>query len=79
MNDPDLGPKLIIGGIVFFVFGLIYQFKPDLFKRWFWKRTSIAQRLLSPEAYIKYMRGLGWLYILGGLLAFIYGLSLSMR
>lgn len=79
MNDPDLGAKLIFGGAIVFAFGVIYQFKPDLFKRWFLKRTSIAQRLLSPEAYTKYMRGLGWLYIVSGLLALGYGLSLNMR
>ena len=67
--------QLVIFGIVLIAFGVIYQVKPNLFKRWFWKRTSIAQRLLSPEAYIKYMKGLGWLYIIGGIVLCIIGFA----
>lgn len=36
--------------------GAMYEIKPDLFRRWFWRKTSIAQRALSPENYIRYMR-----------------------
>ena len=66
---------LVILGIILIVFGIIYQVKPDLFKRWFWKRTSIAQRLLSPEAYTKYIKGLGWLYIIGGIILCVIGFA----
>jgi hypothetical protein len=62
-------------GIVLISFGVLYQIKPNIFKRWFWKKTSIAQRLLGPEAYVKYMRGLGILYILGGVAFCINGMS----
>jgi uncharacterized protein YjeT (DUF2065 family) len=68
---------LVILGIILIVFGIIYQVKPDLFKRWFWKRTSIAQRLLSPEAYTKYMKGLGWFYIIGGIILCVIGFAHS--
>jgi hypothetical protein len=46
--------------------GVLYILKPDLFRRWFWNRTSIAQRALSPEGYLRYMRGVGVVQILLG-------------
>ena len=58
-------------GVVFIIFGIIYLIKPDLFRRWFWKKTSIAQRLLSPEHYILYMKILGIIFILGGVILFL--------
>lgn len=57
-------------GIAFVALGLLYVVKPDLFRRWFWTRTSIAQRLLSPEGYITYMRVLGLVVVLIGLILF---------
>ena len=53
--------------------GALYQLKPDLFRRWFWKKTSIAQRNLSPENYIRYMRLLGAAFIVVGLVLVLRG------
>jgi hypothetical protein len=53
-------------GAVLIGFGVLYQVKPNLFRRWFWTSTSIAQRLLGPAAYERYMRGLGLCYIVAG-------------
>ena len=50
--------------------GLIYLIKPDLYRRWFWKRTSLAQRLLSPENHLLYMRFLGFVFLVLGLILF---------
>lgn len=57
----------IIIGIFLILLGILYQIKPTIFKRWFWTKTSIAQRMFSPEAYEKYMRILGILLILIGI------------
>jgi hypothetical protein len=67
--------EIIVAGVVLTILGIIYRVKPDLFKRWFWKKTSIALQMLNPEAYVKYMKGLGWLYILGGLAVCAFGLD----
>ena len=53
--------------------GAMYEIKPDLFRRWFWRKTSIAQRALSPENYIRYMRLLGAVLIVAGLILVVRG------
>ena len=58
-------------GIGFICLGILYMVKPDLFRRWFWTRTSVAQRLLSPEGYLTYMRILGGVIALVGLFLFL--------
>jgi hypothetical protein len=65
--------KWHFAGLVLVACGTIYLARPNLFRRWFWMRTSIAIRLLSPEAYVAYMRGLGVLLIAGGIASFVYG------
>jgi hypothetical protein len=35
---------------------VLYLIKPDIYRRWFWKRTDVAQRMLSPEQYLVLMR-----------------------
>jgi len=57
--------------------GILYLLKPDIFKRGIWKRTSIAQRRLSAEGYIKYMRGVGVAHIVLGLVVLLWGWSNS--
>jgi hypothetical protein len=59
-------------GIALMIVGLVYVLKPDLFRRGLWKRTSVAQRLLSPTGYIRYMRGFGIVQIvIGSALVFL--------
>ena len=48
------------------VIGVIYILKPDIFRRGIWKETSIAQRMLSPEGYLKYMRWVAAMHIATG-------------
>ena len=54
-------------GIALIALGILYVVKPDLFRRWFWTKTSIAQRVLDPESYLTYMRILGVVVALVGL------------
>jgi hypothetical protein len=54
-------------GLVLIAIGILYLRKPDLFRRGIWLKTSIAQRALSPEGYLKYMRGLGVFHIVLGI------------
>lgn len=48
--------------------GLLYSLKPNIFQRGVWKRTGIIQRILGPEKYLVFMRGLGIFLIMIGLL-----------
>jgi hypothetical protein len=41
-----------IGTFILIVWGGILVLKPNLFVRGIWKRTDIAQRLLSPKGYL---------------------------
>ena len=59
MRDLLLG-AMMIG------FGAVYLWKPDIFRRGIWMKTSIAIRLLSEDNYKTYMRGLGIILILIG-------------
>jgi len=40
-------------GLALIALGIVYLLKPGLFKRGLWLRTSIAQRTMSPEGYLK--------------------------
>jgi hypothetical protein len=62
----DTGASMI-AGIVLIAIGVIYLVKPTLFRRGIWLKTSIAIRVLSEENYIRYMRILGVVLIVGGL------------
>jgi len=62
-----------LAGIAFIAIGILYIVKPDLFRRWIWTRTSIAQRALSPQGYLNYMRILGGVIILVGIFIVIKG------
>jgi hypothetical protein len=59
--------------IMLIVLGAVYLAKPDIFKRGIWVKTSIAQRTLSPTNYVRYMRGLGVVFIIIGLALIITG------
>lgn len=59
------------GGLFVLICGIVFLLKPDIFRRWFWKRTDIAQRVLSAEAYIRYMRGMGILSIVLGIVVIL--------
>jgi len=57
--------------------GVVYILKPDIFRRGIWKHTSIAQRTLSPEGYLKYMRWIGVFTIALGILFVVLGYAKS--
>jgi hypothetical protein len=46
-------------GVFLITVGVLYLRKPNLLRRGLWMKTGIAERNLSPGAYIKYMRGVG--------------------
>jgi hypothetical protein len=54
-------------GVMLMGIGFIYMWKPNLFRRGIWLKTSVAIRLLSEENYIKYMKGVGAVCIVIGL------------
>ena len=53
-------------GIFLIVLGVIYIIKPGIFKRWFWKKTDIAQQVFSEKNYRIYMRVIGAIAIFAG-------------
>jgi uncharacterized protein YjeT (DUF2065 family) len=63
---------MAVWGIVLIAFGTLYLIKPDIFQRWFWKRTAISQRLLTPEKNKVYMRILGSVFIVVGIVLLVF-------
>ena len=59
------------------IVGVIYILKPDIFRRGIWKHTSIAQRSLSPEGYLKYMRWVGVITTGLGIMFLVMGYAKS--
>jgi hypothetical protein len=64
--------SMAVWGIVLIAFGTLYLIKPDIFQRWFWKRTAISQRLLTPEKNKVYMRILGSVFIVVGIVLLVF-------
>jgi hypothetical protein len=62
-----------IYGIALILIGLIYLWKPTMFRRGQWMKTSIAIRMFSEENYTRYMRVLGLIFIAAGIGLVIYG------
>ena len=60
-------------GVFLIAYGILLVRKPNLFRRGIWMKTGIAQRNLSPEAYIKYARGVGVFNIALGIAFFVWG------
>ncbi|MGB9476052.1 MAG: hypothetical protein WCE87_13380 [Candidatus Udaeobacter sp.] len=55
------------GGLALIAIGMLYRRKPDLFKRGSWLKTDVAQRTLSRQGYLKYIRGVGVFHIVLGI------------
>lgn len=64
-------------GLVLIVFGVIFLVKPTIFRRGIWLKTSIAVRMLSEENYVRYMRVLGAVFIVAGLVLLIRAMVLA--
>ena len=60
-------------GVFLIAVGILYLRKPNLFRRGIWMKTSIAIRNLSPEGYLKYMRGVGVFNIVLGIALLAWG------
>jgi hypothetical protein len=65
---------LVVYGIVFILFGAVYIWKPTIFRRGLWMKTSIAIRVLSETNYTRYMRGLGVIFVVAGIALIVFGL-----
>jgi uncharacterized protein YjeT (DUF2065 family) len=59
-------------GIVLILLGLVYLWKPTIFRRGVWMKTSIAIRTLSDTNYTRYMRGLGVVCIAVGIFLVLF-------
>jgi uncharacterized membrane protein YidH (DUF202 family) len=64
LNSPVL-PFVLIG------VGVLYLIKPDIFQRWFWKRTAISQQIMTPEQNKVYMRVLGAVFVVVGIVLLV--------
>ncbi|RZL32912.1 MAG: hypothetical protein EOP35_19100 [Rubrivivax sp.] len=58
--------QLTLVGMVLAGCGMLYLRRPALYRRGVWMKTSIAIRLLSEEAYRRYIKGLGVAFIVAG-------------
>jgi hypothetical protein len=54
-----------------FAIAIVYLVKPTLFRRGIWLKTSIAVRTLSEQNYVRYMRAMGALLVIVGLLLIV--------
>ena len=61
----------MIAGFVLAAIGVVYLVKPTLFRRGIWLKTSIAVRTLSEQNYVRYMRAMGVLLVIVGLLLIV--------
>lgn len=60
-------------GLLLLALGAAYLRWPNMFRRGIWLKTSVAMRTMSPERYTSYIRGLGVLMIVFGVISVIYG------
>jgi hypothetical protein len=61
----------MVAGFVLAAIGIVYLVKPTLFRRGIWLKTSIAVRTLSEQNYVRYMRIMGALLVIVGLLLIV--------
>ena len=59
-------------GIALILIGAFYVWKPTIFRRGLWMKTSIAIRTLSETNYTRYMRGLGLVLIVAGVVLILH-------
>jgi uncharacterized protein YjeT (DUF2065 family) len=60
-------------GLILAAFGIVYLLKPNIYRRWFWKKTDIMQQKLSLENYTRYMRITGAIFLVIGLVLMFIG------
>jgi hypothetical protein len=68
----------VIYGIGLVIVGSIYVWKPTIFRRGLWMKTSIAIRTLSETNYTRSMRGLGVICVVAGIALILGNLTASL-
>jgi hypothetical protein len=63
---------MVVYGIALILIGAFYVWKPTIFRRGLWMKTSIAIRTLSETNYTRYMRGLGLVLIVAGIVLILH-------
>jgi hypothetical protein len=63
---------MVIYGVALILIGAFYVWKPTIFRRGLWMKTSIAIRALSETNYTRYMRGLGFVCIVAGIILIVH-------
>jgi hypothetical protein len=61
----------MVAGLALVAIGIVYLVKPTLFRREIWLKTSIAVRTLSEQNYVRYMRAMGALLVIVGVLLIV--------
>ena len=64
-----------LAGWLLIIAGIVYLAKPNVFRRGMWVKTSIAQRHLSPEGYVRYMRVVGLSCVVVGIVLLVWTCS----
>jgi uncharacterized membrane protein HdeD (DUF308 family) len=70
----ERGDRMVVG-VALILLGLLYVWKPSIFRRGVWLKTSVAVRTLSETNYTRYMRGLGIVLIVVGLALVVMALA----
>ncbi|MFO1414829.1 MAG: hypothetical protein U1F10_13155 [Burkholderiales bacterium] len=63
---------LTIAGLILIAFGLLYVRRPAVYRRGVWLKTSLAIRYLSEEQYRKYIKGIGYVFMLAGIVLVLW-------
>jgi hypothetical protein len=64
---------------VLILLGSVYLWKPTIFRRGLWMKTSIAIQTLSETNYTRYMRGLGYVFIAVGVVMILGQVISALR
>jgi hypothetical protein len=67
--------RFFLWGAFLIGFGAVIFWKPTIFRRGIWMKTSLAIRFLSENNYRTYVSGLGIIYIVIGVALILLALS----
>jgi hypothetical protein len=67
--------RVFLWGAFLIGFGAVIFWKPTIFRRGVWMKTSLAIRFLSEDNYRTYVSGLGIIYIVIGVALILLALS----
>jgi hypothetical protein len=70
----ELAMQDLVLGAILIVVGAVYLWKPDIFRRGIWMKSSVAIRFLSEDNYRTYMRALGVLLVIVGVVLVLMAL-----